>query len=210
MVNRDIILQPSMILSQDTMPQDDRFSQSPGVCLGRALLSFVGHSVSCKTGWYNMNFIFDTKNELVANIRIMRQRSINEFKRSVAPRASELIPFIPSPKTDTIFTIGGGKSSSRKVTQRELDTWCETALFLQNIKDDDIVKTDMGDLILDSKFQGKLYLKGFLLSETNKTGFASLSEKRLSCDYNIFHGTPDAKRKHMSSLEQECQGIMSI
>uniref|UniRef100_A0A0D2XED3 Uncharacterized protein n=1 Tax=Fusarium oxysporum (strain Fo5176) TaxID=660025 RepID=A0A0D2XED3_FUSOF len=218
---RDVTLQPKMVLPDvepPKEPRDVRFTHRPELGLGRAVLNFLGagtnHGVTCRTGSYKYKFNFDPDGELKAFLTAMNQDKINEFRRSTVPQGSRYVPFQPHPKTDTIFTIGadsnalgrGGRGRyiyRSKVTPKEFNTWCEPALFLQEIKDDDIVKTEMGDLILDSKFRGEIYLKGFLLSDTTRRGYASLSERPLRFGYNILYGTPDEKMKHMSSLGEE-------
>ncbi|KAL5626814.1 hypothetical protein FOBRF1_001157 [Fusarium oxysporum] len=225
---RDVTLQPKMVLPDvepPKEPRDVRFTHRPELGLGRAVINFLGagtnHGVTCRTGSYKYKFNFDPDGELKAFLTAMNQDKINEFRRSTVPQGSRYVPFQPHPKTDTIFTIGadsnalgrGGRGRyiyRSKVTPKEFNTWCEPALFLQEIKDDDIVKTEMGDLILDSKLRGKIYLKGFLLSDTTRRGYASLSERPLRFGYNILYGTPDEKMKQMSSLEEECQAIISL
>ncbi|EMT64134.1 hypothetical protein FOC4_g10010622 [Fusarium odoratissimum] len=218
---RDVTLQPKMVLPDvepPKEPRDVRFTHRPELGLGRAVLNFLGagtnHGVTCRTGSYKYKFNFDPDGGLKAFLTAMNQDKINEFRRSTVPQGSRYVPFQPHPKTDTIFTIGadsnalgrGGRGRyiyRSKVTPKEFNTWCEPALFLQEIKDDYIVKTEMGDLILDSKLRGKIYLKGFLLSDTTRRGYASLSERPLRFGYNILYGTPNEKMKHMSSLEEE-------
>ncbi|KAF5684110.1 hypothetical protein FDENT_6852 [Fusarium denticulatum] len=189
---RDVTpLQPSMVVPDDERPkepQDVRFTHRSELGLGRAVLNFLG--------------------------------AVNQFRRSTVPQGSQYVPFQPHPETDSIFNIGPDKEVGRSgrgkyiyrttVTPREFNIWCECALFLQGIKDDDIVKTEMGDLILDPKSRGKIYFKSFLLSDTTRRGYASLSKRPLRYGYNIIYGTPDEMMKHMSSLEEECRAIMSI
>ncbi|KAF5640678.1 hypothetical protein F52700_3829 [Fusarium sp. NRRL 52700] len=224
---RDVTpLQPKMVVpnvERPNEPQDVRFTHRSELGLGRAILNFLGagtnHGVTCRTGSSRYKFNYGPDGQLMAIITAMKQDKINEFRRS--PQGSQYIPFLPHPETDTIFTIGtdrdplgrGGRGKyiyRSKVTPREFDIWCEPALFLQDIKDTDIVKTEMGDLILDSNFRSKIYLKGFLLSDTTRRGYASLSERPLRFGYNILHGTPDERMKHMSSLEEESRAIILL
>ncbi|KAF4425224.1 hypothetical protein FACUT_9977 [Fusarium acutatum] len=225
---RDVTpLQPQMVVpdvERPKEPQDVRFTHRSELGLGRAVLNFLGagtnHGVTCRTGSYKYKFNYGPKGQLMAFLTAMDQDKINEFRRSTVPQGSRYIPFQPHPETDTIFTIGADRDVGRggrgkyiyrsKVTPREFNIWCEPALFLQDIKGDDIVKTEMGDLILDSKSRGKIYFKSFLLSDTTRRGYASLSERPLRFGYNILYGTPDEMMKHMSSLEEECLAIMSI
>ncbi|KAH7229550.1 hypothetical protein BKA60DRAFT_645748 [Fusarium oxysporum] len=224
---RDVTLQPKMVLPDvepPKEPRDVRFTHRPELGLGRAVLNFLGagtnHGVTCRTGSYKYKFNFDPDGELKTFLTAMNQDKINEFRRSTVPQGSRYVPFQPHPKTDTIFTIGadsnalgrGGRGRyiyRSKVTPKEFNTWCEPALFLQEIKDGDIVKTEMGDLILDSKLRGKIYLKGFLLSDTTRRGYASLSERPLRFGYNILYGTPDEKMKHMMVLSHQLKAGMS-
>ncbi|CCT66294.1 uncharacterized protein FFB20_06497 [Fusarium fujikuroi] len=226
---RDVTpLQPSMVvpnLERPKEPQDVRFTHRSELGLGRAVLNFLGagtnHGVTCRTGGYKYRFNFGPEGQLMAVLTVMDQVKNNEFRRLTVPKGSRYVPFQPHPETDTVFVIGvdrdalgrGGRGKyiyRSKVTPREFNIWCEPALFLQDMKDADIVKTEVGDLILDSKSRGKIYFKGFLLSDTTRRGYASLSERPLRFGYNILYGTPDERMKHMSSLEEECRAIISL
>ncbi|PNP78308.1 hypothetical protein FNYG_08254 [Fusarium nygamai] len=225
---RDVTpLQPSMVVPDDERPkepQDVRFTHRSELGLGRVVLNFLGagtnHAVTCRTRGHRYRFNYGTLGQLMAFVTIMNHDTINKFRRSTVPQGSRYVPFQPHPETDSIFNIGPDKEVGRSgrgkyiyrstVTPREFNIWCECALFLQGIKDDDIVKTEMGDLILDPKSRGKIYFKSFLLSDTTRRGYASLSERPLRFGYNILYGTPDEMMKHMSSLEEECRAIMTI
>ncbi|KAF4496547.1 hypothetical protein FAGAP_7315 [Fusarium agapanthi] len=216
---RDVIpMQPQMIVpdvERPKGPQDVRFTHRSELGLGRAVLNFLGtgtnHGVTCRTGSYKYKFNFGPKGQLMAFMTAIDKDNANEIRRSTVPHGSRYVPFQPHPENDTIFIIGADRESPgrggrgkyiyrSKVTPREFNIWCEAALFLQDIKKDDVIKTEMGDLILDSKSCGKIYLKGFLLSDTTRRGYASLSEKPLIFGYNILYGTPDERMKHMRHL----------
>ncbi|KAF5565408.1 hypothetical protein FNAPI_1650 [Fusarium napiforme] len=225
---RDVTpLQPSMVVPDDERPkepQDFRFTHRSELGLGRAVLNFLGagtnHAVTCRTGGHRYRFNYGKEGQLMAFVTIMNQEKVNQFRRSTVPQGSLYVPFQPHPETDSIFNIGPdnevGRSGRGKyiyrssVTPREFNIWCECALFLQGIKNDEIVKTEMGDLILNPKSRGKIYFKSFLLSDTTRRGYASLSERPLRFGYNILYGTPDEMMKHMSSLEEECQAIIIL
>ncbi|KAF5975457.1 hypothetical protein FBULB1_7361 [Fusarium bulbicola] len=227
---RDVVpMQPQMVVpdfKRPKEPQDVRFTHRSELGLGRSVLSFLGagtnHGVICRTGSYKWKFNFGPEGQLMAFMTAVdKDKAANEIRLATVPHGSRYVPFQPHPESDTVFIIGADRQSPgrcgrgkyiyrSKVTPREFNIWCEVALFLQDIKNDDIIKTEMGDLILDSKYRGKIYLKGFLLSDTTRRGYASLSEKPLRFGYNILHGTPDEGMKHMSSLEEECRAIINM
>jgi hypothetical protein len=93
---------------------------------------------------------------------------------------------------------------------KDFSIWCEAALFLQDIKEEGIVRAHMGDLILDAKYRDSLYLNGFLLHGKSKITHASLSGKQLKYGYNIVYGTAKKERKRIYSLEEESKALMSI
>ncbi|KAM0346501.1 hypothetical protein ACHAPU_005566 [Fusarium lateritium] len=145
--------------------------------------------------------------------------AISKSIKSGSSRAKSLVPFYPRPSIDTILRIGEageGRTGNNKWVKRlkvsptEFGIWCGSALFLQDIDEEKIVRTPMGDLILDSKFRDNIYFQGFILHEKSKTTNSSLSDKRLRYGYNIIHGTVDKDKKHISSLQEESRAFMSI
>jgi hypothetical protein len=226
-VNRQVTLQPEDLLSltppteaQDTI---STYSTHPQINLARAILNFVGggtnHSVSCQSGGVNMNFNFNTARELVARVTRMRPSAISKSFKSASSRVKSLVPFYPRPSVDTILSIGEagpGRSGNNewlkrvKVSLEEFAIWCEAALFLQDIKEKNIVRTPTGDLILDVKYHDSLYLNGFLLHPKSKTTRTSLSGKRLKYGYNFVYRTTEKEGKRICSLEDASKALMSI
>ncbi|KAF5669598.1 hypothetical protein FHETE_4838 [Fusarium heterosporum] len=222
-VSRQSTLQPETLLALPTPDKSQDHLPQPVNNLARAMLNFVGsgtnHSVSCQSGGVNMNFNFNTERELIARMSRMSPTAISKSIRSTSSRVDSLIPFYPRPSIDTILSIGEtgeGRAGNNKWIKRdkvslmEFGIWCECALFLQVINEEDIVRTPAGDLILDSKFRDNIYHRGFILHERSKTTNSSLSDKQLRYGYNIVHGAVDKEKKHMSSLQEESRAFMSI
>ncbi|KAM0218856.1 hypothetical protein ACHAPA_001551 [Fusarium lateritium] len=226
-VNRQATLQPENLISS-TPPRETKGTRSdylthPQRYLARAILNFVGggtnHAVSCQSGGVNMNFNFNTSRELIARVTRMSPTAISKSFKTASSRTKSLVPFYPRPSVDTILSIGeagAGRSGNNqwlkreKVSLDEFYNWCEAALFLQDIKEENIVKTPMGDLILDARYRDNLCLNGFLLDRKSRTTHTSLSGKRLKYGYNILYGTADEERKRICSLEEESEALMSI
>lgn len=221
-VNRQVTLQPENLLTK-TQDTTSTYSTHSQFNLARAILNFVGggtnHSVTCQSGGVNMNFNFNTARELVARVTRMRPDTISKSYKSASSRFKSHVPFYPRPSVDTILSIGEaglGRSGNNewikraKVSPGEFAIWCEAALFLQDIKEEGIIRTRMGDLILDVKYRDNLHLNGFLLHAKSKTTHASLSGKRLKYGYNIIYGTAEKEGKRICSLEDESKALMSI
>ncbi|CAJ0553492.1 Ff.00g120040.m01.CDS01 [Fusarium sp. VM40] len=221
-VNRQVTLQPENLLTK-TQDTTSTYSTHSQFNLARAILNFVGggtnHSVTCQSGGVNMNFNFNTARELVARVTRMRPDTISKSYKSASSRFKSHVPFYPRPSVDTILSIGEaglGRSGNNewikraKVSPGEFAIWCEAALFLQDIKEEGIIRTRMGDLILDVKYRDNLHLNGFLLHAKSKTTHASLSGKRLKYGYNIIYGTAEKEGKRICSLEDESKALIDL
>ncbi|KAH6964278.1 hypothetical protein DER45DRAFT_626702 [Fusarium avenaceum] len=226
-VNRQVTLQPEDILTltppTETQDTTSTYSTHSQFNLAKAVLNFVGggtnHSVTCQSGGVNMNFNFNTAGELVARVTRMRPDTISKSYKSALSSFKSHVPFYPRPSVDTILSIGEagpGRSGNNewvkrdKVSPGEFAIWCEAALFLQDIKEEGIIRTRMGDLILDVKYRDNLYLNGFLLHAKSKTTHTSLSGKRLKYGYNIIYGTAEKEGKRICSLEDESKAFIDL
>ncbi|KAI1212995.1 uncharacterized protein F4807DRAFT_457080 [Annulohypoxylon truncatum] len=169
------------------------------------------HEVRCHSGGFEWTFNFTSQRRLVANLVRMTP--------STAGKAQGQAPVEASPNEDVQFLIGtiskgrneyGYPTERTEVTRDEFKKWTKCALFLQNIPDADIVKTSRGDILMDPRFSGSIYLKGFLLKESTRGGSASVTSKALKHGYNFATGMTDREREFMASSDDESRAIMAI
>lgn len=97
---------------------------------------------------------------------------------------------------------------SRKTPQihiKELYKWFEYILDLHPDRTDaNIIKTTRGDLLLEERFAGSLFLRGLLLPG------GSASPKELRYSYNFVGGSVDRDRRSMGNHAQEARHILDI
>lgn len=180
------------------------------------------YNVRCLSGSFTWNFNFTTSGRLVARLNRMKAEQVANSVRAAEKNVSNgIAPFAPSPELDVQFIIGrevsgrdehGGKLRRQAVTLDQFKSWCETALFLQEVEELGMVGAERGrgDIILDPKLRGNLYLKGLLLSASDQFNSASRTGKPLKYGYNFRSGKVDRERRSMNSSKSEGTSILSI
>ncbi|KAH6664372.1 hypothetical protein F5X68DRAFT_265896 [Plectosphaerella plurivora] len=118
------------------------------------------------------------------------------------------------PKKDTCFILGeagrrgrdenGEQIARTSVSEEAFGTWLGVALFLQSVPRQNVYTTPCGELLVSHSTPGKLYLRGFQLSEPS-VGSASLSGKPLKFSYNYFQGRTNRERAHVADAKEEAQ-----
>ncbi|XXH04718.1 hypothetical protein Hte_011140 [Hypoxylon texense] len=103
-----------------------------------------------------------------------------------------------------------GQKAQRGVAREEFEGWTRAALFLQKIGNGMVVTTPNGDLIIDPRYGGHVYLKGLLLKEPVPGRFASITGKPLRYGYNFATGVTNRERESMAAADDETRAIISI
>lgn len=227
LTNRAATLQPRHLdLGGTTKKYDASQAGAHGEGLKLALLVLMrggqNHSVRCRSGGFNWRFNFSTTGRLVCRLRRMTPQAI-ERAVDQARRLSErtLLPFAARPKGDVQFVIGetvkgrdqrGNSVQRRGVTQQEFEDWTKCALFLCNNIDGDgaVISTMHGDLLMDERLRGNIYLKGLLLGESTLNRSASITNRPLKYGYNFAHGQTNRERQSLAGAYEECAAILSI
>lgn len=178
------------------------------------------HKVRCRSGGFTWTFNFGKNGRLVARLSRISEQAHSRLELQTRTKAGKsLLPFCPSAKNDVQFLLGephkgrselGVPVQRRMVTQDNFESWCESALFLQNPDPNEIVRTRDGDLLIGEKFRGRLYLKGLLLNEDTESRWASVTNKPLRYGYNFAYGTTNRERQSVAGAYEESATILNI
>jgi hypothetical protein len=179
------------------------------------------HNIRCRSGGFNWSFNFNNNGRLVARLNRMTSKAIESARTESndAITSGSLLPFAPDPKQDVHFRIGfvcKGRDERGTVIKRipvnreDFDRWIRSALFMQDIKDDEIISTKHGDLLLKPQLRGSIYLKGLLLAESRRGAQASITNKELQFGYNFADGKTNRERQSVANAYKESQAIFAI
>ncbi|KAM0436741.1 hypothetical protein ACHAPT_002452, partial [Fusarium lateritium] len=219
LTNRRSRLEPYHLDIGGTTKADDRsLAGTHGEGLKLALLvlqrSPQNHAVRCRTGGCSWSFGFSQQGNLASRITRLTAKTAKDKHAK-----NSLAPFDPCPNQDVRFLIGvrkqgrdetGQRIITRAITRQEFEGWCASAIFLQELKDDDIVKTKHGELILHPEHRGILYLKGLLMRTSTSSASASMTGRPLKYSYNFESGITNRDRRTLSSAEDEGRAILEI
>ncbi|KAI5460181.1 hypothetical protein BGZ63DRAFT_426122 [Mariannaea sp. PMI_226] len=181
------------------------------------------HSVKCVSGSHSFSFNFTKAGILVAHVRRLSPKQIADREAEARKEVEKgLVPFAASPKDDVRFLIGlrcagrdenGNKGKRVPVRLKSFKDWCESALFLQNVdagEGEGIIRTHRGDLIIDPRLCGNIYLKGLLLKKSTGSKSASITEKKLKFGYNFQEGKTNRERQQLTKPSEKCSSILGI
>ncbi|KAF7562022.1 hypothetical protein G7046_g2127 [Stylonectria norvegica] len=223
--NRNAVLQPAHLDMGGTEKAHDKIQAGAhGEGLKLALLVLQrgeqNHSVRCHTGAFTWNFNFTNCGKLVARLRRMTPDQLQRAQaKNHSQKEKTLMPFAPRPERDVQFLIGqraSGRNEFGLKIKRDLvglddfNKWCKVALFLQDIKDDGIVRCTRGDLITDPQLRGNIYPKGLLLKESTPENSASITGKPLKFGYNFQQGITNRERQSVANAWQESEAYSAI
>ncbi|KAJ4169914.1 hypothetical protein NW754_006059 [Fusarium falciforme] len=174
------------------------------------------HSVRCTTGGFGWCFGYTTQANLVAHLTRLSEG--NARRKDKHPQGT-LAPFYPNYKTDVRFVVGEIKKAKNErgetvrrsaVKREEFESWCTTVLAFQKLDKNSVLKTKYGEIIMDPKHRGSLYLKGLLMRRSTRSCSASMTGKPLKYGYNFQNGTTNRDRRTLGSAEEEGRAILAI
>ncbi|KAI1646340.1 uncharacterized protein F4817DRAFT_366019 [Daldinia loculata] len=223
--NRQATLQPWHLDMGGTSKQNVKNQAGAhGEGLKVALLVLLrrpqNHAARCRSGGFSWTFNFTNQRRLVASLTRMTPTAIEKaHDQATSDVKNNLVPIETSPREDVQFFIGGngtGRDENgfptrrTEVTKEQFKNWTKSALFLQSVNDNNIVRTERGDLILDSRFSGSIYLKGLLLKESKNGRSASITGKKLQYGYNFADGVANREREFLTHADDELAAILRI
>ena len=92
----------------------------------------------------------------------------------------------------------------QKIPEEDFLSWLDVTLDINGPNAADRVQTMHGDIILDQKFSGRIYLKGLLVSERG------LDAKTYIFGYNFHQGQINRDRERLRSSQEEAKILASI
>lgn len=217
LVNRKATIQPSNFDMGGTSKQQDRGQAGEhGDGLKVALLVLMraphNHSVCFNAGGFRWEPNFDKYNKLVISMSRLRDYDIAMEERSSQPDLLDgLVPVLASPQEDVKFIIG----LENNIKLKDFKDWTKAALFLYEIKSDDVISVAGGDFIISKTLRGDIYLKGLLLKASKSNAAtgqesASITGKTLRFGYNFAHGNTNRDRQSLAGANDEARAIFAI
>jgi hypothetical protein len=104
----------------------------------------------------------------------------------------------------TVLVSKARGPSGAKVSEDAFRSWAQVAIDLENPQPSNIIRTGHGDLILDEKFSGRVYLKGLRVSDTGS------DDTRYTFCYNFAQGYINRDRERLTSRREEAKMIAGM
>ena len=166
------------------------------------------HTFRIESSGVKCNFIFNRELELSCIITPITQSMLDAATEKserqkdglVAHPTKDVSVYIGEPREGT--TSKGKHTKSDRIRREDFKTWLDITLDINPPKD--IVKTEFGDLILDSTYKGKFYLQGLLLPS------GSMSGKAHCYGYNFIKGNTTRDRNSLATPGLESRQICEI
>lgn len=103
-----------------------------------------------------------------------------------------------------VFDIQTGRKDDNRVrieigciSKATFETIKERFLRLQTMKEDDMIRTEYGDLLTAERFKGKIFVRGVYIKEKTELNYG----------YNFTHGTLNRDRDVLDNLDYEMKNI---
>ncbi|KAL1953003.1 hypothetical protein VTO42DRAFT_3774 [Malbranchea cinnamomea] len=97
---------------------------------------------------------------------------------------------------DVSFVVSKGRGG-RAISTPTFREWLKVTLDIHTPAVEDVIQTDHGDLILDPRFKGRVFLKGLQLLQNRASG------KQYQYSYNLISGRVNRDRESMADPEEE-------
>jgi len=105
---------------------------------------------------------------------------------------------------DVTIQIGRVMGKGEKIRRSTFEKWMKISLDLDPPgNSSDLVKTRLGTLILDPKYEGKIYLKGLLMEERG-------SLRQFKYGYNLKYGRVNRDREMITNIMEQARTITDI
>ncbi|OAL39774.1 hypothetical protein AYO20_00686 [Fonsecaea nubica] len=184
-----------------------------GFKLAALVMRRNGHSVRFETNSFCWNFSFRGIRPRLCCIlsepgpKLVRDQREEYNRREMAGDTQRgLTSYIWE---DMTVKIGKSKyrEGSQKVSEEDFRKWMDVSIDLDPPETTGIVRTTTGDLILDPRFRGRIYLRGLLVAQTS--GYAQ-NDKGYCFGYNFYNGQINRDRQRMASPHEEANAMASI
>ncbi|KIX03818.1 uncharacterized protein Z518_07371 [Rhinocladiella mackenziei CBS 650.93] len=190
----------------------DKFAgtHGEGFKIAALVMRREGHSVRFASSSYYWNFGFRGANRATLCCSL-RQAKAEAVKRKQEVYANKVTaPNFRRGLTaniweDVTVRIGKGRGDDgTKLLEKDFRSWMEVSIDLNPPKSTKIIRTDYGDLILDSRFAGHIYLKGLRIP-----GHGS-SDRDYVFGYNFIRGSINRDRQRLANPLEEAELLAQI
>ncbi|KAF9888555.1 hypothetical protein FE257_008486 [Aspergillus nanangensis] len=173
-----------------------------GLKLAAMLMSREGYRVSVETNNTHWDFCLQDSSQFRCTVS-SSERAIP--KRRPNPRR-DMARFMSRIWRDVTVIIQPRHNPCRQeVSHEQFRKWLEVSMEIRGYSyPESVIETDCGDLILDPRYRGKMFLKGLLLP-------SSISEPReLKLGYNFVEGDVNRDRQWLVNRQQEADLLRKI
>jgi hypothetical protein len=106
---------------------------------------------------------------------------------------------------DVTVKISKGRGDfGLKISEADFRSWLDVAIDIEGPQPEDIVQTDHGDLILDKRFSGRIYLKGLRVPSLGPDG------RGYVFGYNFVRGSINRDRERLVDWSEEAEMLAMI
>lgn len=167
-----------------------------GFKVGALVMLRKRHQVRYEASNFYWNFVFGgaKKNVLYCHLTPATSDEIQVTSSTKRTTKSRLWTDV-TVKIGRVLTKG-----AKKVECSEFSTW--TKVFLPFEQPRSLIRTSQGDLILDKRLAGHIYLKGLYLGES--------ASKSARYGYNFYEGNINRDRHKLNKPKEEAQAIAAI
>ncbi|KAI8316645.1 hypothetical protein K4K61_003301 [Colletotrichum sp. SAR11_59] len=197
-----------------TKRNNDRFAGVHGEGFKVAALVMVRSGIpvriqSTSTNW-NFGFNGVNKDRFYCKISKPNTKNVDSETASLTQQTmggtlrSDLVSYSSRDVTIQLSHPATGRGYRKPITAEEFRGWTTVSLDLSNPDPDKMIRTQHGDLVLDERFAGQIYLKGF------KVSAPTLGSKSYRFCYNFATGKLGRDRERMTSHDKEAETLANI
>ncbi|KAF5510334.1 hypothetical protein CGCS363_v002124 [Colletotrichum siamense] len=197
-----------------TKRNNDKFAGVHGEGFKVAALVMVrsGIPIRIQSTSANWNFGFNgvNKDRFYCKISKPNTRNVDYETASLTQQTmggtlrSDLVSYSSRDVTIQLSHPATGRGYRNPITADEFRGWTTVSLDLSNPDPDKMIRTQHGDLVLDERFAGQIYLKGF------KVSAPTLGSKSYRFCYNFATGKLGRDRERMTSHDKEAETLAII
>ena len=198
-----------LLLGQTTKRGHDEFAgcHGEGFKLSAMVLRREGHSFKFASSEYYWNFALRGRHRLNLACRLSRAKpeTVERKKREYAVRSAKpnfKRGLTPNIWEDVSVKFGKAKGDSGvRVSEEDFRSWLTVAIDLDPPTPGEVVQTPAGDLILDQRFAGNIFLKGLRIAG-HRSDYAF--------GYNFARGAAERDRGRLTKLSEEVELLTGI
>ncbi|KAF2180943.1 hypothetical protein K469DRAFT_671927 [Zopfia rhizophila CBS 207.26] len=199
-----------LLLGRTTKRGHDRFAghHGEGFKIASLVMRRNEHAVRYAASSYYWNFRFRRRSPTLscilsrANPEVL-QRKKEAFSTRVAAGARRGLT--SNIWEDVIVRISKARGEcGSKVTEADFRSWLDVTLDINRPPPSDFIETCYGDMILDARFSGQIYLKGLRVPGDGGDGRVYIF------GYNFHRGQIDRDRRKLGNAQEETRMIANI